>query len=324
MGERKNLFNIPAYLQVGDVRLKVVKWGISGAVVEPSPLLELSELKKADFIFPYDAYNELVIPNLKIECFPENGKLFCAFKKLSKDQEEALKYLIREHLWGRIVSIPGELMNYTQEEKIRRELLSLQWNLFLKQTLKKVLQAAVLVVGIGTALLGAKTLVEEKPTELIVSSHSEESPPEGNSLKKNNSRGVQKAATTEEKQATFEVASKIVQSQGTGETKPFPLQVSSTPKEEKLSRGENYYCVQVATATSAESLVDLAEKLKDLPYVRVEKIGRYYTLRVGFDRAYQEDEKLAQEISKRLHKRVFPRVCAYRPERWVYPQAEAR
>ena len=91
-----------------------------------------------------------------------------------------------------------------------------------------------------------------------------------------------------------------------------------------LSEEEDYYCVQVATDVSAERLIKLAQNLKGFPYVRVEKIGRYYTLRVGFDESFRKDRKLADEIRRKIGKSVFPRVCAYRPERWVYPQEEVR
>ena len=363
MGESRNLFTIPAYLKVGNKRLKVLKWGTPGLIVENSPLLEGKEEIVADFIFPYDAYNELIIPDIKLKCQTEDGKLFCRFGELSDEQQDALKFIIREYLWRRIISIPSKFMNYTQDNVVRRELLALQRNLSLKKKLKKVLYATIVVVGIGTTFLGAKLLTEKEPSGLTVK-YSEESKSqikeevkkekltfknreqslksrEGllNTQKKesigstkialsdnpDNSREKQKANATGEEQtpaakapSEVKTTSEVIQGQQTAETE------TSTKKEEKLSRTEDYYCVQVATDTSAERLIKLAEKLKDFPYVRVEKIGRYYTLRVGFDRTYQEDKKLAQEISKKLHKRVFPRVCAYRPERWVYPQAEAR
>ena len=361
MGESRNLFTIPAYLKVGNKRLKVLKWGAPGLIVENSPLLEGKEEIVADFIFPYDAYNELIIPDIKLKCQTEDGKLFCRFGELSDEQQDALKFIIREYLWRRIISIPSEFMNYTQDNVVRRELLALQRNLSLKKKLKKVLYATIVVVGIGTTFLGAKIITGKEPSGLTVK-YSEESKSQIKeevkkekltfenreqslkssegllntqknkstestevALNNNPSREEQKVNATAEEQtpaakASLEgkFANEVIQGQQTAETE------TSTKKEEKLSRTEDYYCVQVATDTSAERLIKLAEKLKDLPYVRVEKIGKYYTLRVGFDRTYQEDKKLAQEIRKRLHKRVFPRVCAYRPERWVYPQAEAK
>ncbi len=347
MGESRNLFSIPAYLKVGDKRLKVLKWGAPGLIVEKSPLLEGKEEVVADFIFPYDAYNELVIPDIKLLCQPKDEGFFCRFGELSDEQQDILKFIIREYLWKRIISIPSEFMNYTQDNEIRRELLAFQRDITLRKKLEKILYAVALIVVLGGVFLGAKWFKsgnnrvltvkyseprqkEEKPRKVAMKSSVEKregssgvkSPenPQSTSSKTVEEKPVEKEGKAGSLPVAEVTATELQNSTG----KEIPEKVTQKTGGSSLSRDEDYYCVQVATDTSAERLIKLAEKLKGLPYVRVEKIGRYYTLRVGFDRTYQEDKKLAQEIRKRLHKRVFPRVCVYRPERWVYPQAEAK
>ena len=350
MGESRNLFNIPAYIKVGDKRFKVIKWGIAGAVIENVPFLESEENITADFIFPYDAYNELVIPEVKLRCAPENGTLFCRFENLSKDQEKLLKFLIREYLWRRIISIPSEFMNYTQDSEVRRELLSFQRNLTLKKRLKRVMYLVGFVGLTGIILLGARTLFYGENTGLTVKYS------ETNGMKKTQANGVELAINENKnnnksdkknssgnflKSPHPKVEAKVekktdkrkINTKGKTTTTNSLTEKSKTVKtanEEKsaekkeLLRTGKYYCVQVATDVSAQRLIKLAKELKGFPYVRVEKIGNFYTLRVGFDQTYREDKKLAREIKKRIHRKVFPRVCAYKPERWVYPQTEVK
>lgn len=349
MGEKRSLFSIPAYLKVGDKRFKVIKWGVDGAVVENSPVLKSQEPVKAEFIFPYDAYNELLIPDVKIRCFPENGTLFCRFESLSKDQEKIFKFLVREYLWRRIISIPSEFMNYTQDKEVRRELLALQRNISLKSKLRKFLYVMLLIVISGTVFLGLKTLItakspeltvkyseltasrKEEKTDIPVENESSQSVKSEEEIGKNTSApGTEltekKTQAKEIEQPEVETVVKVPEKeQKTVQKESLNHQNStSVSAEANLSRAKNYYCVQVATDVSAERLIKLAQNLKGFPYVRVEKIGRYYTLRVGFDESFRKDRKLADEIRKKVGKSVFPRICAYRPERWVYPQEEVR
>ncbi len=346
MGESRNLFNIPAYIKVGDKRLKVIKWGIAGAIIENVPFLESEENITADFVFPYDAYNELVIPEVKLRCAPENGTLFCRFENLSKEQERLLKFLVREYLWRRIISIPSEFMNYTQDSEVRRELLSFKRNLTLKKRLKRVTYLVGFVGLAGIFLLGARTLFYKENTGLTVK-YSETSRikktqangvklaiREGENDKKGGNSNFLKApypkikAKMEKKTDKGKVNTKgkattinsLIKKSKTVETSN---KERATEKKELLRTGK-YYCVQVATDVSAQRLIKLAEELKGFPYVRVEKIGNFYTLRVGFDQTYREDKKLAEEIKRRIHRKVFPRVCAYKPERWIYPQIEVK
>lgn len=358
MGERKNLFNIPAYLKIGNKRFKIIKWGVEGAVVENRPVIKRGEPFTADFIFPYDAYNELIIPDVKLKCEAENGTLFCRFEELSEDQKNAFKFLTREYLWRRIISIPSEFMNYTQDSEVRKELLALQRSVSLKRKFKKVAIVFVFLGAAAVILLGIRLITGEKPSGLTVkysevkkekttrrvektdsSSKLAELAKTDHEITKNGkSRLEEKESQTEtaeeqktEKPEQPEKAEKRTENTTDGKGKkekihqtveiPVPSRVK---KGETLSRKINYYCVQVATDISPGKLIELAKDLKGFPYVRVERIGKLYTLRVGFDRSFKEDKKLAELLKERVHRRVFPRVCAYRPERWVYPQAEER
>ena len=361
MGESRNLylFNIPAYLKVGDKRFRVIKWGTNGLVIENSPKIQPGETITADFIFPYDAHNELIIPKIKLKCQSEDGTLFCLFDNLPKDKEKIFKFLVKEYLWRRIISIPSEFMNYTQDSEVRKELLLFQRNIYLKQKLKKAVYLSGIIFVGGAIFLGTKLLIQPKLPVLTVK-YSEVSKnrktAQENSIKKSekleenikldNNLQV-KEATAQTEISNREEKKKTdtnQQKSATNGKQPLPEQQrektaiateeikpetsvsigSKKEKKEELSRDIDYYCVQVATDVSPEKLIKMAQKLENFPYVRVEKIGNLYTLRVGFDKTYREDKKLAREIRKKIHKKVLPRICAYRPERWVYPQAEAR
>ncbi len=79
-----------------------------------------------------------------------------------------------------------------------------------------------------------------------------------------------------------------------------------------------FYCIQVASSRNPEELKKIIKFVSTYPDIRIEKIGDIYTLRVGF---FKEPKK-ARQIEKRLKgsfKDAFLRVCAYRPERVVFP-----
>ena len=360
MGESRNLFNIPAYLKVEDKRFRVIKWGTNGLKIENSPEIKPGETITGDFIFPYDAYNELVIPEIKLKCqSEEDGTLFCMFDSLSKDKEKILKFLIREYLWRRIISIPSEFMNYTQDSEVRKELMLFQRNIYLKQKLKKTaLFLGSILIG-GCIFFGTKLLFQPKPPVLTIkyseisknkkatqenSSKETEKLEESTEKVKNlqvkeataqtktSDRKEEKKADISQEKITInenQLSSELQEKKVAATTKKIKLKSSTDAggkekKKETLSRKIDYYCVQVATDSSSQKLIRLAQKLKNFPYVRVEKIGNFYTLRVGFEKSYKKNKKLAREIRKKIRSKVFPRICVYRPERWVYPQTERR
>jgi len=110
---------------------------------------------------------------------------------------------------------------------------------------------------------------------------------------------------------------------------PQPIQLSKVKKEttttqkekeeEKinLSENEDYLCIQVASDRKPSWLIKISETLKEFPFVRVEKIGRAYTLRVGFFKEKNEAKEILKKIKKR-YPHAFIRTCAYRPKRWVH------
>ena len=330
MGESGNLFNIPAYVKVRNKKFRVIKLGTDGLILENTPEIPLEEVITVEFVFPYDAYNELVIPKLKIRCHEENGKLFCQFKDLSREQEDIIKFIVREHLWKRIISIPSEFMNYTQDKKVREELLMLQRDIFLKDKLQKILFIAALMF-IGSLL----TLIVNGLHEKEVKPISIKNFGSDKKFKKNYSIN-EKENIRPENQTPKDSGQSVKHPKNTktsGEVKPKQEAKSheKLPKREepkasattiKLSPRRNFYCVQVASDTLPDRLIILAKELEDLPFVRVEKVGMFYTLRVGFNRTYREGKILEEKVKKRIRGEAFSRICAYRPERWVYPQIE--
>jgi len=79
---------------------------------------------------------------------------------------------------------------------------------------------------------------------------------------------------------------------------------------------EKFYCVQVLSSRDLNSAKVVYENLSNYPYARVEKIGNYYTLRVGLWKSKQEAEEYFSEI-KKLYPQSFLRTCYYLEERIV-------
>ena len=82
---------------------------------------------------------------------------------------------------------------------------------------------------------------------------------------------------------------------------------------------EDYLCIQVASGRKPSWLIKLSKNLKGLPFVRVEKIGKAYTLRVGFFKEKEKAKATLKEIKKR-YPSAFLRTCAYRPKRWIHSE----
>ncbi len=83
---------------------------------------------------------------------------------------------------------------------------------------------------------------------------------------------------------------------------------------------ETYYCVQLL---SAPKLTRQLERdfffLKGFPDRRVEKIGKYYTLRVGFWKSRKRAKSYCR-LLKRKFPGAFVRTCYKIPSRWVFPE----
>lgn len=78
---------------------------------------------------------------------------------------------------------------------------------------------------------------------------------------------------------------------------------------------ETYYCVQLASSTKAKDLEKLFSRVKDLPKVRVERIQKWYTLRIGFYKDKERAIELLKEVKRRNFKDAFLRTCYYIPSR---------
>ncbi|TCK05279.1 alginate export family protein [Phorcysia thermohydrogeniphila] len=91
-----------------------------------------------------------------------------------------------------------------------------------------------------------------------------------------------------------------------------------------LSGDRDYYCVQLVTSPYPSQLVEMATELSGrFEDVRVEKIGSLYTLRVGFWDRVREGKDVLRELKRRFPS-AFMRVCAYKPERWIFPSKVVR
>jgi len=85
---------------------------------------------------------------------------------------------------------------------------------------------------------------------------------------------------------------------------------------------KNFYCIQVSSSTKPY-VISQAQRLMGYPDLRVEKIGRFYTVRLGF----WKDFKTAKDylrVVKKTFKGAFLRKCRYKPSRWVwYPKVKS-
>ncbi|WP_457681432.1 SPOR domain-containing protein [Thermovibrio sp.] len=375
MGEKKKLFPIAAYLKVNGERVRVLGVGTQGLVVEgDSNLFPEGAKLKVKFILPCDGYNEIVLSELPVECYPEEeGKVFCKFSGLSKEQEEFFTNLVRNYLWKRIISIPSEFMNYTQDATVREELLSVQRKVELKRRLKKLLiygGAFALLIILALPLFmrfispkerGLTVKYAESTTSNKESTKVKEfqtgtlqvkpQPSQTKKIQLQASQGQFQSSKTQE----LEVSQSKLHSQSQPQAQEKQVQTSKgqpqSPKAQEvqpqspeikpqppvskptvvavnkpsagssvnLSTQRDYYCIQVLSGTNLKDMKKLAEKMKGLPFVRVEKIGRAYTLRVGFWESVKGARELLPEV-KKYSRSAFVRDCAYKPQRWVYPK----
>jgi len=76
------------------------------------------------------------------------------------------------------------------------------------------------------------------------------------------------------------------------------------------------YCIQVLSSTKLAGFDDFFEKLKNIPYSRIEKIGNYFVLRVGEESSAQKLKSILSKV-KKVKKDAFIRKCDIIPERII-------
>lgn len=86
---------------------------------------------------------------------------------------------------------------------------------------------------------------------------------------------------------------------------------------------ETYYCVQMASSKRLEDLRRSIRYVSTLPYVRIEKIGEFYTLRTGFFKKRENAERILRK-AREVFRDAFVRKCDLVPERVVLPRYEAK
>jgi len=86
-----------------------------------------------------------------------------------------------------------------------------------------------------------------------------------------------------------------------------------------IAFSEVYYCVQVASSKRLQDLIPLFQKYRSLDNVRIEKIGDFFALRIGFYKNKNDVLKVASEVKNSL-----VRKCDYKPSRIVYPEPKLK
>jgi hypothetical protein len=79
---------------------------------------------------------------------------------------------------------------------------------------------------------------------------------------------------------------------------------------------QNFYCIQVSSSKRPD-IVRQTRYLKGYPELRVEKIGNFYTIRIGFWKDFNTAKDYLTTIKKKF-KGAFVRKCKYQPTRWIW------
>jgi len=79
-----------------------------------------------------------------------------------------------------------------------------------------------------------------------------------------------------------------------------------------------YFCVQIGSFSKKELALEFFNKVKHLPEARIEKIGWFYTVRVGLKEKRKDIILLYKELKKEF-KDAWLRTCYYIPSRIIMP-----
>jgi hypothetical protein len=81
------------------------------------------------------------------------------------------------------------------------------------------------------------------------------------------------------------------------------------------------YSIQILSTKSLDEAKEYYEKFKNYPYARVEKIGKYYVLRIGNSKTVKNLKPLLKEVEK-LKKDAFIRIADILPDRIIVANFE--
>jgi tetratricopeptide (TPR) repeat protein len=82
---------------------------------------------------------------------------------------------------------------------------------------------------------------------------------------------------------------------------------------------QNGYCVQVLSSKKLAPMVKIYEKIKNYPYARLEKIGDYYSIRIGEERSLRKILPYLRKV-RNLYPNAFARKCEFLFYRMVLPK----
>jgi len=111
----------------------------------------------------------------------------------------------------------------------------------------------------------------------------------------------------------YYVPSRIVVSIKKTEVKKSEKKIEMQKEKKKV-----YYCVQLGSFSERREAVDLFKKLEYLPYARVEKIGQFYTIRIGLEEKKINVLPLYKRLKKEF-KDAWLHICYYIPSRIIMP-----
>ncbi|SMP02148.1 hypothetical protein SAMN06265339_0029 [Desulfurobacterium pacificum] len=283
--------NLIAHLEVNGEVYRIKKLWEKGFEVEiptPGELTKSNELLTGKIVIPYDFYNEIVIEDVKFSCSIEDGKCICSFISLTPKQQKLLRFIIDSFRKKLILYVPQNSMNYTESEAIRKTLKNFESSEKKRKNYLKVITivlATILGAFVLTGLYNRFSSFDEKQISITT------------------------RKTKSDKRKTALSSKTII-------PPPQKDRTIKKRKDENLKKGQTYYCIQLATGTSIK---DFDKKLKDvsfLPFIRIEKIGKYYSLRAGFWNDYKTAKKFLRDARK-IYPEAFIRKCYYLPERWV-------
>ncbi len=85
-------------------------------------------------------------------------------------------------------------------------------------------------------------------------------------------------------------------------------------KKIKTDIPQNGYCIQVLSSKKLSDLETTFNNLSNFPYTRIEKIGKYFVIRVAQEKNYKNLQNILKKIKKEYHS-AFIRKCDYIPQR---------
>ncbi len=101
----------------------------------------------------------------------------------------------------------------------------------------------------------------------------------------------------------------------------FSFQVGVSPVWDRpVQAATSYYSIQLSSIPNKKSALQFYEKIKSQPQARIERIGKYYTARVGLWQNHSDAQAILADVRK-IAPGATIRKALYRTERLIVPDS---